>query len=105
MCPPELKVDNLQNRDECGTRAMIMRYHYLTQHPAVFVKMTGLRQAELDGLLTDVLPRFGEAELARLSRPTRQQALGGGIAAIPLICPYFQGDHERPKHPQSGASG
>ena len=40
--------------------------------------MTGLRLAEFDGLLTDVLPRFGAAETARLTRAERQRAIGGG---------------------------
>jgi transposase len=57
---------------------MIMRYHHLTRYPTVFLKMTGLRLAEFNELLTDVLPRLGEAEMARLSRPDRQRAIGGG---------------------------
>lgn len=55
-----------------------MRYPYLNRYPQVFVKMTGLRLDEFEGLLSDVLPRFGEAELARLERPGRQRAIGGG---------------------------
>ena len=55
-----------------------MRYPYLNRYPQVFVKMTGLRLDEFEGLLADVLPRFGAAELARLERPGRQRAIGGG---------------------------
>ncbi len=55
-----------------------MRYPYLNRYPQVFVKMTGLRLDEFEGLLSDVLPRFGAAELARLERPGRQRAIGGG---------------------------
>ena len=55
-----------------------MRYHYLSRYPLVFAKLTGQRLNEFEGLLDDVLPRFGEAEIARLSRPGRQRAIGGG---------------------------
>jgi len=40
--------------------------------------MTGLRLAEFDELLQDVLPRFGAAETQRLTRATRRRAVGGG---------------------------
>lgn len=40
--------------------------------------MTGLRVAEFDQLVVDVLPRFAAAEAERLSRPNRQRAIGGG---------------------------
>ena len=55
-----------------------MRYEYLNQYPSVFLKMTGLRVAEFDGLLNDSLPEFMEAEMQRLSRPDRQREIGGG---------------------------
>ncbi len=55
-----------------------MRYEYLNQCPSVFLKMTGLRVAEFDGLLNDSLPEFMEAEMQRLSRPDRQREIGGG---------------------------
>jgi DDE superfamily endonuclease/Helix-turn-helix of DDE superfamily endonuclease len=58
--------------------SMIMRYRTLSQHPAVFLKMTGLRRGEFDQLVADVLPRFLEAERKRLERPDRRRALGGG---------------------------
>jgi len=40
--------------------------------------MTGLTLKEFDELLDEVLPRFGEAEQARLSRDNRKRAIGGG---------------------------
>ena len=40
--------------------------------------MTGLRLAEFDALLEDVLLRFGTAETQRLSRATCCCAVGGG---------------------------
>jgi hypothetical protein len=55
-----------------------MRYKYLSQQPPVFLKMTGLRVAEFDELVVEVLPRFSQAEEARLSRAARQRAIGGG---------------------------
>jgi DDE superfamily endonuclease/Helix-turn-helix of DDE superfamily endonuclease len=58
--------------------SMIMRYQTLSQHVAVFLKMTGLRLNEFDQLVADVLPRFREAERKRLERPDRQRAMGGG---------------------------
>ena len=57
---------------------MILRYDYLSTHPTVFKSMTGLRVAEFDALVTDLLPRYQAAEQARLSRPTRQRAIGAG---------------------------
>ena len=57
---------------------MMMKYFYLSQHPKVFLKMTGLRVNEFDKLLTDVLPEFLEAEESRLDRADRQRELGGG---------------------------
>lgn len=40
--------------------------------------MTGLTVAEFESLEAEVLPRFGEAEQARLSRADRKRAIGGG---------------------------
>jgi hypothetical protein len=57
---------------------MILRYRYLNSHPNVFLKMTGLRVAEFDGLVRDLLPTFTQAESQRLSRPDRQREIGGG---------------------------
>ena len=47
-------------------------------HPAVFTSMPGLRVGEFDALVRDLLPRYQAAARARLSRPTRQRAIGAG---------------------------
>jgi Helix-turn-helix of DDE superfamily endonuclease/DDE superfamily endonuclease len=57
---------------------MILHYYTLSQHPNIFLKMTGLRVAEFDTLLRDILPAYLAAESARLARPQRQRAQGGG---------------------------
>lgn len=57
---------------------MILRYDHLSRFPKVFQAMTGLRLAEFEDLLTDIVPRFGAAETARLTRAERQRAIGGG---------------------------
>jgi DDE superfamily endonuclease/Helix-turn-helix of DDE superfamily endonuclease len=57
---------------------MIMRYIHLTQHPNVFYSVTGLRVAEFEELLADVLPQYAEYEQQRLARPERQRAIGAG---------------------------
>ena len=57
---------------------MILRYERLQRFPSVFKSMTGLRVVQFDALIADVLPRFHAAEAARLSRPNRQRAIGGG---------------------------
>jgi hypothetical protein len=57
---------------------MIMRYIHLTQHPDVFYSVTGLRVAEFDELLADVLPQYADHEQQRLERPDRQRAIGAG---------------------------
>lgn len=57
---------------------MIMRYVHLTQHPNVFYAVTGLRVAEFDELLTEVLPQYAVLEQQRLERPERQRAIGAG---------------------------
>jgi hypothetical protein len=57
---------------------MILRYERLQRFPSVFKSMTGLHVDHFDALTTDVLPRFHAAELARLRRPNRQRAIGGG---------------------------
>jgi hypothetical protein len=57
---------------------MIMRYIHLTHHPNVFYSVTGLRVAEFDELLADVLPPYAEHEQQRLERPDRQRASGAG---------------------------
>ena len=57
---------------------MILRYEHLHLHPTVFKSMTGLRVAEFDALVGDLLPRYAAAEQARLSRRPRQRAIGAG---------------------------
>jgi len=57
---------------------MILRYAHLSRYPAVFLAMTGLRVAEFDTLVADLLPRYAAAEQARLRRPTRGRASGAG---------------------------
>jgi DDE superfamily endonuclease len=57
---------------------MIMRYRYLNSHPNVLLKMTGLRLAEFETLVDDLLPICTQAEIARLSRPDRKRDIGGG---------------------------
>ncbi len=57
---------------------MIMRYIHLSQHPNVFQAVTGLRVTEFDDLAADVLARYADQEAARLTRPDRQRAMGGG---------------------------
>jgi len=59
---------------------MILRYHHLTRHPGVFRAMTGLTVGEFAALAADVLPTYAAAERARLARPDRRRALGGGRA-------------------------
>ena len=55
-----------------------MRYEYLSRHPNVFQKCTGLTVALFDQLVDEVLPWYGEAEERRLSSRQRQRAIGGG---------------------------
>jgi hypothetical protein len=57
---------------------MICRFDNLRRYPTVFLKMTGLRLNEFASLLDDMLPRFDTAEQARLERPNRRRARGGG---------------------------
>jgi hypothetical protein len=59
----------------------MITYTQLKKHGSVFVKMTGLRPREFDSLLDDLLPRFTEAEIQRLTRRERQRAIGGGDQA------------------------
>ena len=57
---------------------MILRYERLQRFPAVFKSMTGLYVAQFDDLVTDPLPRYHAAELARHTRPSRKRAIGAG---------------------------
>jgi hypothetical protein len=57
---------------------MIMRYEYLSHHPNIFQKCTGLTVALFDDLVDDVLPLYLQAEERRLNHPQRQRAIGAG---------------------------
>jgi len=57
---------------------MILRYAYLSRSPAAFLAMTGLRVAEFDTLVADLLPGYVVGEHERLTRPDRQRAIGAG---------------------------
>jgi len=57
---------------------MIVRYERLQRYPTVFKSMTGLRVAQFDEVVTDILPRFRAAEYSRHDRPDRKRAVGGG---------------------------
>ena len=57
---------------------MICRYSELHKHETVFKALTGLRVAEFDQLVIDVLPEYEQAEQKRLSRADRKRAIGGG---------------------------
>jgi hypothetical protein len=59
---------------------MILRYHHLTRHPAVFRAMSGLTVGAFAALAADVLPTLAAAERGRLARPDRRRAGGGGRA-------------------------
>ena len=59
---------------------MIMRYEYLSQHPTVFQKCTGLTVVLFDHLVNDMMPVYLNAEEQRLSRPNRQRGIGAGHA-------------------------
>ena len=55
-----------------------MKYEYLSQHPAIFQKCTGITVSEFDELVKAVLPVYAEAEGQRLQRAGRKRAVGGG---------------------------
>jgi len=57
---------------------MMLRYGYLSTFPQAFYVMTGLKVAQFDALIEDVLPKFQAAEQKRLTRRGRQRAIGGG---------------------------
>src|SRR5918997_5748038 len=57
---------------------MILHYERLSRYPTVFKAMTGLTVPQFDDLVTDLLPRYRQAERLRLSRPERQRAIGAG---------------------------
>ena len=55
-----------------------MQYKYISQHPKIFPKVTGLTVAEFDQLVTDIVPSYVEAEQERLQRANRQREIGAG---------------------------
>jgi hypothetical protein len=57
---------------------MILQYQRLSRHPAIFPVMTGLSVPQFDALVRDALPVYAVAEVARLDRPHRRRAVGGG---------------------------
>jgi hypothetical protein len=57
---------------------MILRYATLTQHPTVFLSLTGLRVPEFDSLVADLVPAYQAYAAARLRRPGRRRAIGAG---------------------------
>jgi hypothetical protein len=57
---------------------MILHYERLSRHPTIFHTMTGLTVSQFDALVRDALPVYAVAESARLNRPDRQRAVGGG---------------------------
>ncbi len=57
---------------------MIGRLDALGRHPAVFGALTGLSVPVFDALTEDVLPLLAVADVARLDRPDRERAIGGG---------------------------
>jgi hypothetical protein len=60
---------------------MILRYRQLSLHPNLFLKLTGLRLCEFQSLLKEVQPLLQAQRLARLNRPERKRAIGGGDKA------------------------
>lgn len=56
----------------------MLLYERVQAHPTVLLALTGLRRAEFERLLADVVPAFAAQTQARLQRPDRQRAVGGG---------------------------
>lgn len=63
-----------------------MKYEHLKAHPQIFLRVTGLKLAEFDALYRDVETAFLTAEEARLARPNRQRAIGGGLSSDLTAC-------------------
>src|SRR4029453_17127037 len=57
---------------------MIARLENLRKHPAGFGHLTGLTVAAFDELAAAVVPMVEAAHRAKLDRPDRQRAIGGG---------------------------
>jgi len=56
----------------------MISYEVLAQKPRVFKSVTGLSVDEFDRLFRKFVPKWVEQEYARLSRPDRKRAIGGG---------------------------
>lgn len=56
----------------------MLRYLDVSDYPNVFRAMTGLHLSEFDELVQDVVPKYAEAERARLSRAVRKRDIGAG---------------------------
>src|SRR5215204_5438327 len=56
----------------------MLTYNRLIKHRHAFKSLTGVTVGEFDELYTRFAPAWEQAELARLSRPNRQRAIGGG---------------------------
>lgn len=59
----------------------MLTYARVSRAPAVFRALTGISVGEFDALLREVLPALAVADRARLDRPNRRRALGGGRKA------------------------
>ena len=57
---------------------MIARLDHLRRHPAVFRHLTGVTPVVFDELAAQVVPAVEAAHRARLDRPDRKRAIGGG---------------------------
>lgn len=57
---------------------MICRRDALSQHPTVFRALTGLTVTAFQAMLPELVAAFHTAHHARLDRPDRQRAVGGG---------------------------
>jgi hypothetical protein len=63
----------------------MLTYSELARNPTRFKRLTGLRLAEFEELLDTLIPVWAAAEQARLARPDRVRAVGGGRSqALPL---------------------
>ncbi len=56
----------------------MISYEVLVQKPRVFQSVKGLSVDEFDRLFRKFVPKWVEQEYARLSRPDRKRAIGGG---------------------------
>ena len=57
---------------------MILRYNQLSNHPKIFLAMTGLKLAEFSDLVLDVKPALVQSYKTRLERPKRHRDIGAG---------------------------